>query len=60
VPVVLDDFSAGTLENLAAIRENGRLLIIGGDILDRHVVAVNGVDTVFHEAREGPQVPIVA
>jgi nucleoside-diphosphate-sugar epimerase len=47
---VLDDLSAGRLENLAAIRP--RIEFIRGDIRDLETCrrAVAGVETVFHEA----------
>ncbi len=48
--VVLDNFSTGNRERLAAIRD--AVTLIEGDIRDRSAVdrAVRGVDVVFHEA----------
>src|SRR5262245_15121755 len=50
--VVLDDFSRGTLANLASARERGKVTIVEGDIRERALVAdvVRGIDVVFHEA----------
>jgi nucleoside-diphosphate-sugar epimerase len=52
---VLDDFSSGKSENLAAIDRpgsRGRLEVIEGDLRDQEVVAqaVRGVEVIFHEA----------
>jgi UDP-glucose 4-epimerase len=53
---VLDDFSSGRAENLAAIA--GEIEIVRGDIRDADTVAkaVDGVEVVFHEAAV-PSVP---
>ena len=53
---VLDNFSGGTLRNLAPILDD--IELITGDIRDMSTVAaaVRGVDVVFHEAAE-PSVP---
>ena len=50
---VLDDFSAGKEENLAAFRND--VEVIRGDIRDRDTVAkaTRGIDIVFHEAAMG-------
>jgi UDP-glucose 4-epimerase len=50
--VVLDDFTRGTLANLATARANGNLTLVTGDIRDRATVAevMSGIDVVFHEA----------
>jgi len=50
---VLDDFSSGRRENLAAaLRHGGALDVVEGDIRDLATVraAMSGVDGVFHEA----------
>jgi UDP-glucose 4-epimerase len=49
---VLDDFSSGRRENLAAAKAGGPLEIVAGDIRDPRAVraAVAGVDGVFHQA----------
>ncbi len=53
---VLDDFSTGNRENLAAIRE--RIELVEGDIRDDETVreAVRGADLVYHQAAL-PSVP---
>jgi len=50
--VVLDDFSRGRRENLAAASASGRVRIVEGDIRNPHDVAgaMAGTDIVFHEA----------
>lgn len=50
--VVIDDFSSGREENLAAVIGRRDLRVIRGDILDRTIVsdALKNVDDVFHEA----------
>jgi UDP-glucose 4-epimerase len=50
--IVLDDFSTGTPNNLAAVAGNARLRVIEGSILDRSLVAalIDGADRVFHLA----------
>lgn len=50
--VVLDDFSTGTPQNLAAVARDPRLHVIEGSILDRQLVAalIDGADRVFHLA----------
>lgn len=50
--VVLDDFSTGTPDNVAAIANNPRLRVIEGSILDHSLLmqAVDGADRVFHLA----------
>lgn len=50
--IILDNFSRGTLENLAAALARGRVTICRGDIRDRALVnsVMAGVDYVFHEA----------
>ena len=50
--VVLDDFSRGREENLAAARAQGKVTIVRGDICDRALVerAMSGIDVVFHMA----------
>lgn len=50
--LVLDNFSRGTRENLAAALGRGRVTIRRGDIRDRALVnaVMAGVDYVFHEA----------
>jgi UDP-glucose 4-epimerase len=50
--VVLDDFSRGRRENLAAARATERLELIEGDIRDRELVdrLTAGADLVFHQA----------
>jgi UDP-N-acetylglucosamine/UDP-N-acetyl-alpha-D-glucosaminouronate 4-epimerase len=52
---VLDNFSSGKRENLAAVSSSdhaGLLQVVEGDMRDEAVVAqaVHGVDTIFHEA----------
>lgn len=49
---VLDDFSFGTRQNLTTVLQNKQLRLIDGNILNRETVAaaLNGVDTIFHEA----------
>jgi len=50
--VVLDDFSSGKEEKLAAVIDHKKLRVIRGSILDGRIVAdaLKGVDTIFHEA----------
>jgi len=50
--VVLDDFSRGTLRNLAEVDLGARLTIVEGDIRDRTAVqrVTEGIDVVFHQA----------
>jgi UDP-glucose 4-epimerase len=50
--VVLDDFSSGKEEKLAAVIGHKKLRIIRGSILDGRIVAdaLRDVDTIFHEA----------
>lgn len=50
--VVLDDFSRGTLQNLAEVDLGERLTVVEGDIRDRATVqrAMAGIDVVFHQA----------
>lgn len=50
--VILDNFSRGTQENLAAARARGCVTIHRGDIRDRALVnaVMAGIDYVFHEA----------
>ncbi|MDY1004095.1 NAD-dependent epimerase/dehydratase family protein [Curtobacterium sp. CFBP9011] len=50
--VVLDDFSTGRADNLAAVAGHERLRVVEGSILDRELVAelVAGSDRVFHLA----------
>jgi UDP-glucose 4-epimerase len=47
---VLDDFSSGREENLAAVED--RIELVRGDVCDSEIVshAVAGVDVVFHQA----------
>src|SRR5690349_14243343 len=52
---VLDNFSSGKRENLAALRQSGSassLEVVEGDLRDPLKVAeaVRGIDTIFHEA----------
>jgi len=50
--VVLDDFSRGRRENLAAAMAGGPVTIIEGDIRDGALVreVMEGIDVVFHQA----------
>jgi UDP-glucose 4-epimerase len=50
--VVFDDFSRGTMANLAHAVESDRVRIVEGDIRDRRAVAevTDGIDLVFHQA----------
>ncbi len=50
--VVLDDFSRGRRENLAAAEASGRVRIVEGDVRDPDTVrrAMDGVGIVFHQA----------
>ena len=50
--VILDDFTRGTLDNLANALERDNVTIITGDIRDRTLVdeLMQGIDVVFHEA----------
>ena len=49
---VLDDFSGGRPENLAAVLDHPRLRLLRGDVTDPHIrsAALDGIDTVFHLA----------
>lgn len=49
---VLDDFSTGRRDNLAALEDNPHVLILEGSVLDRELVErlVNESDVVFHLA----------
>ena len=50
--VVLDDFSRGRRENLAAALARGNVSIVEGDIRDKRLVSelMDGIDVVFHQA----------
>ena len=50
--VVIDNFTRGREENLAAARASGRLTLVAGDIRDRALLErlMQGIDTVFHMA----------
>jgi UDP-glucose 4-epimerase len=50
--VVLDNFTRGRRENLAASLPSGKVTIIEGDIRDVDLVrqAMDGIDVVFHQA----------
>jgi nucleoside-diphosphate-sugar epimerase len=50
--VILDNFTRGTLENLAWAKENGQIRLVEGDIRDRKTVAdlTAGIDVVYHLA----------
>lgn len=50
--VVLDDFSRGRRENLAAALAQGNVSIVEGDIRNKHLVSelMEGIDVVFHQA----------
>jgi UDP-glucose 4-epimerase len=50
--VVLDNLSTGSARNLDGVRDNPRLTVVTGSILDRDAVAsvVQGSDRVFHLA----------
>src|SRR5215831_1141468 len=50
--VVLDDFSRGRRENLAAAMAQGNISIVEGDIRDKRLVSelMQGIDVVFHQA----------
>ncbi|PJJ62335.1 dTDP-glucose 4,6-dehydratase [Compostimonas suwonensis] len=50
--IVLDDLSTGSLANLGSLRDNDRLSVTVGSILDRALVGalVRGVDRVYHLA----------
>lgn len=49
---VLDDFSGGRPENLAAVLDHPRLRLLRGDVTDPHIrsAALDGIDMVFHLA----------
>lgn len=49
---VLDDFSGGRPENLAAVLDHPRLRLLRGDVTDPHILsaALDGIDAVFHLA----------
>jgi nucleoside-diphosphate-sugar epimerase len=50
--VILDNFTRGTLENLAWAKENGQIRLVEGDIRDRKTVTdlTAGIDVVYHLA----------
>jgi UDP-glucose 4-epimerase len=50
--IVLDNFVRGRRENLEQAARAGRVTIVEGDLLDRHLVAnvMAGIDVVFHQA----------
>jgi UDP-glucose 4-epimerase len=50
--VIVDNFTRGTLENLAWAKENGNIRLVDGDIRDRKTVAdlTAGIDVVYHLA----------
>ena len=50
--IVLDDFSRGRRENLAAAIARGNVSIVEGDIRDKRLVSelMEGIDVVFHQA----------
>jgi UDP-glucose 4-epimerase len=50
--VILDNFTRGTMENLAWAKENGNIRLVEGDIRDRKTVAdlSAGIDVVYHLA----------
>src|SRR3954468_2012413 len=50
--VVLDNFTRGRRENLAAAQARGRVTLVEGDIRDRALVKelMKGIDVVFHQA----------
>ena len=50
--IVLDNFTRGRRENLAAAKEHGPLVIVEGDIRDQKLLAevMQNVDIVFHQA----------
>src|SRR6185369_479448 len=50
--VVLDNFTRGRRDNLAAAQARGRVTIVEGDIRDRALVGevMKGIDVVFHQA----------
>ena len=50
--IVLDNFITGTIENLASVRDNSKLEIINGSILDESLInsSLKKVDYVFHMA----------
>src|SRR4051794_21296334 len=51
--IILDDFSRGRRENLAAALASGRrITLVEGDIRDRSLIRqlVDGVDVIFHQA----------
>jgi UDP-glucose 4-epimerase len=50
--VVLDNFTAGTRENLRWALAHGRVEVVEGDVCDAALVhtVMNGVDVVFHHA----------
>jgi len=49
---VLDDFSAGRMENISCHKDEGEFCLVRGDVRDVGLVekVVEGVDAVFHEA----------
>jgi UDP-glucose 4-epimerase len=50
--VVLDDFSRGRRENLAAAMAQGNITVVDGDIRNKRLVSelMEGIDVVFHQA----------
>ena len=50
--IVLDNFTRGHLDNLAAARSHGLVTLIDGDIRDRQFITevMHNVDLVFHQA----------
>jgi UDP-glucose 4-epimerase len=50
--IVLDNFTRGRRENLAAALASGKVTVVEGDIRDLDVVrrAMDGIDVVFHQA----------
>ncbi len=50
--IILDDFSRGCPENLAKAKSQGPLVIVKGDIRERHLLkeVMQNVDVVFHQA----------
>jgi UDP-glucose 4-epimerase len=50
--IILDNFTRGRQENLAAAKEHGPLVIVEGDIRDQKLLAevMQNVDIVFHQA----------
>lgn len=50
--IVLDNFTRGRTENLASVRETGKVRLVDGDIRDGILVRslMPGIDVVFHQA----------